>query len=101
MFEGLQVVESVKELDGEEDESPSTVTTRIQQAAKAISDEISLLHELSNTIRKASRDSANLKAAADFCIKDDDGNDLEPALKHYFSVNIKDRFPGCSDVLIE
>ena len=96
------MVESAKPPPGESQDSSSvTNTSKLQQAVKAIANEVSLLHELSNTIRRASRDSANLKAAVDFCIKDQEGNDLEPALKHYFSVNIKDRFPGCSDVLLD
>jgi len=101
-FRGLELVESPTEASGDDEGGGSaTAAASLPQAVKAVADEISLLHELSNTIRKAGRESANMKAAANFCIKDSEGNDLEPALKHHFSVNIKDRFPGCSDVLLE
>lgn len=61
--------------------------------------EISLLHELSNIIRKASREANNVKAALSFNITDEEGNDLEKPLKGHFAANIRDRFPGISDIL--
>lgn len=61
--------------------------------------EITLLHELSNTIRKASREANNVKAALSFKIEDEEGNDLEEPLKNHFAANIKDRFPGLSDII--
>ena len=98
----MSIVEAVAGTPRETEDSTSAINASdLQQAVKAIADEISLLHELSNTIRKASREAANLKAAADFRIKDEEGNDLEPLLRQYFSANIRDRFPGCSDILLE
>ena len=60
---------------------------------------MSLLHRLSNTIRRASKESQNLKAAKAFRIKDDDGNDAETLLQGVFAHYILGRFPNISDTL--
>ncbi|KAH8753243.1 hypothetical protein F5883DRAFT_632829 [Diaporthe sp. PMI_573] len=70
-----------------------------ERALQDITGEITLLHELSNTIRKAGRKSQNARALRDFTIKDADGNELEEALKNAFADNILDRFPGCSETI--
>ncbi|RYP03343.1 hypothetical protein DL765_010534 [Monosporascus sp. GIB2] len=70
-----------------------------ERCALAIASEVGLLHNLSNTIRKASRDSQNMKAATVLQIKDEDGNDTEACLKRCFAGNLRDRFPESSDAL--
>lgn len=67
-----------------------------EKTSEAIASEVSLLHELSNTIRSASRESQNMKAATTFQIKDEEGNDMEDHLKHYFLKGLQDRFPESS-----
>ncbi|KAI2473481.1 fungal-specific transcription factor domain-containing protein [Annulohypoxylon bovei var. microspora] len=68
-----------------------------ERIADSISSEVGLLHELSNTIRKASRESQDVKAITSFQIKDDEGNNVEDILKEYFAKNIRDCFPESSD----
>ncbi|KAL7917438.1 hypothetical protein ACQKWADRAFT_306811 [Trichoderma austrokoningii] len=71
----------------------------LEHAIESMASEIMFLHELSNTTRKASREANNVKAALSFNIKDQEGNDLEKPLKTHFAANIKDRFPGISDII--
>lgn len=61
-----------------------------------IASQVTLLHNLSNTIRKASRESQNLKAQH-FMIKDEDGNDMEKSLRLYFIKALHARFPESSE----
>ncbi|KAI1461196.1 hypothetical protein F4805DRAFT_415028 [Annulohypoxylon moriforme] len=68
-----------------------------ERISDGISSQVGLLHELSNTIRKASRESQDVKAAASFQIRDDEGNDMEDVLKVYFMRNLRDCFPDSSD----
>lgn len=68
-----------------------------EKTATEIASQVSLLHGLSNTIRKASRESQNVQAATSFQIKDEDGNDIEDYLRHYFLKGLCDRFPQSSD----
>ena len=72
---------------------------KLNRAVRAIADEISLLHRLLNTIRRASKESQNLKAAKLFKILDDEGNDLEQMLRECFAHNIRDQFPGLSETI--
>ncbi|EKJ75876.1 hypothetical protein FPSE_04056 [Fusarium pseudograminearum CS3096] len=60
-------------------------------------DEITLLHKISNTIRRASKETQNAKAVNFFKIRDDEGNDAEPFLRQLFMNYIRDRFPGTSE----
>ncbi|KAJ4115420.1 hypothetical protein NW768_011272 [Fusarium equiseti] len=59
--------------------------------------DITLLHKISNTIRRASREIQNVKASKDFIIEDDEGNDVEPFLRQLFINYIHDRFPGTGE----
>lgn len=81
------------------DGQATTANAFLKSEAEYIASEISLLHELSNTIRKASRKANDVKAATLFHIKDEEGYDLEEPLKNYFAANIKDQFPGISDII--
>ncbi|KAG7408215.1 hypothetical protein Forpe1208_v012365 [Fusarium oxysporum f. sp. rapae] len=60
--------------------------------------EISRLNKISNTIRRASKDTQALKANS-FQIKDDEGNDVEDILREHFKHHIRDKFPGLGEIL--
>ncbi|KAH7469692.1 hypothetical protein FOMA001_g13974 [Fusarium oxysporum f. sp. matthiolae] len=62
-----------------------------------VSSEITLLHKITNTIRRASKDTQNSRAAEGFKIRDDEGNDAGPFLQEIFANYIHDRFPGASE----
>ncbi|KAI0543077.1 hypothetical protein GGR58DRAFT_450631 [Xylaria digitata] len=70
----------------------------LEKSVQSLTNEITLLHELSNTIRKASRESTNVKAL-NFPIRDEEGNDLEGVFKTHFAANIRDQFPNCAEVI--
>ncbi|KAH7006423.1 hypothetical protein EDB82DRAFT_493554 [Fusarium venenatum] len=61
--------------------------------------DITLLHKISNTIRRASKETQNIKASEDFIIEDDEGNDTEPFLRQLFINYIHDRFPGINEAI--
>lgn len=69
----------------------------LNQAIQGISKEVTLLHKISNTIRRASKEKQNIEAEKSFKIQDEEGNDAEPFLRQLFSKQIRDRFPGASD----
>jgi hypothetical protein len=71
----------------------------LDHIVRYVADEISLLYKLTNTIRRASRDSQNEKAATSFKIKDQDGKDLEIVFRERFASNISDLFSGISPAL--
>ncbi|RFU35428.1 hypothetical protein B7463_g890, partial [Scytalidium lignicola] len=79
------------------DDSLGAINEKFDQSVRGIANEISLLHRFSNTIRRASRETQNVKAAKTFRIRDDEGNDVEPFLQELFANHIRDRFPGVSD----
>ncbi|KAF9776266.1 hypothetical protein IL306_005574, partial [Fusarium sp. DS 682] len=60
--------------------------------------EISRLNKISNTIRRASKETQALKAS-NFQIKDDEGNNVEDILLEHFKHHIGDRFPNLCEVL--
>ncbi|KAI6764231.1 hypothetical protein HG530_008020 [Fusarium avenaceum] len=70
-------------------------------ALDELRNDITLLHKTSNTIRQASKESQNIKAAEVFQIRDDEGNNAEPFLRHLFSNYIRDRFPGTTEDIRE
>ncbi|KAJ4190422.1 hypothetical protein NW755_005564 [Fusarium falciforme] len=69
----------------------------LDQAIEGISKELTLLHKISNTIRRASKEKQNIQAEKSFKIQDEEGSDAEPFLRQLFSNQIRDRFPGASD----
>lgn len=71
----------------------------LHRAVRDVASEISLLSRLTNTIRRASKESSNIKATKLYRIRDDDGNDAEPTLEEIFSNYICGRFPSISDGL--
>lgn len=77
------------------------INERFDRALQEIVKQITILHKFSNIIRRASRETQNLKAATIFKIEDDEGNDLEPCLKSVFARYIRDRFPEVSDAIQE
>jgi hypothetical protein len=83
-------------------ESPGweDVNQGFQKSLLDAASEISRLNKISNTIRRASKDTQALKAI-NFQIKDDEGNDVEDILREHFKHHICDRFPGLGEVLQE
>ncbi|KAI0469770.1 hypothetical protein GGR56DRAFT_242688 [Xylariaceae sp. FL0804] len=71
----------------------------IEHSMEAIVSKVALIHELSNTIRKAIRTSHLSKAETHFHIRDHDGNDIENVLREHWENNIRDRFPESSAAL--
>ena len=70
----------------------------MKQALTAVAEDISILHKLSNTIRTASAESHNVKAATNFEIRDADGNNLGQLFKDEFAASLlKIKFPGASE----
>lgn len=63
------------------------------QAIGGIANQISLLNKVSNTIRRASKESQNIDAAKALLICDDDGNNAEDFLREVYVHYIQDRFP--------
>lgn len=77
------------------------VNEKLEGTVQKIANGISLLYRLLNTIRKASKEAQNLKAAKSFRIEDDEKNDLEPMLRTLFAHNIRDRFPDINEIILE
>lgn len=75
------------------------VDQAFERAVHGIADQISLLHKLSNTIRRASKDVQNVEAAKAPRICDDEGNDAEDFLQQVFEHYIGDRFPTTSGTI--
>ncbi|KAL1860719.1 hypothetical protein Daus18300_009062 [Diaporthe australafricana] len=90
-------------LEALDPEQPSGVLTDVnqvfQQALRGIADQISLLHKLSNSIRRASKELQDVEAAKAPRICDDDGNDAEEFLRQVLLHYISDRFPTTSQVI--
>lgn len=84
---------------GTSDDNVVLARENFERAVPAIAKEIDLLYKLSNTIRRASKESQNLKAASSFEIKDEEGNDLEGVFRERFADNILDQFPRISEVI--
>ncbi|TID04771.1 hypothetical protein CH35J_003140 [Colletotrichum higginsianum] len=82
-------------VENTQSECLSTQSEGLKQSFAYIGTEISHLNKISNTIRKASKET-HVQKAADFRIEDDDGNDVEPLLKRVFEHNISDCFPNVS-----
>ncbi|KAL2670015.1 hypothetical protein Neosp_014894 [[Neocosmospora] mangrovei] len=76
---------------------PEKVPEDLDKAIEGISKELTLLHKISNTIRRASKEKQNVQAEKSFKIQDEEGNDAEPFLRQLFGTQIRDRFPGASD----
>ncbi|KAL8336317.1 hypothetical protein RB601_000233 [Gaeumannomyces tritici] len=75
---------------GPESDSPRLKT--LERPLRDMAGEISMLFRLSNVIRKASRESQNIKAARKFRILDGEGNDVEPLLRQRFVWHIRSQF---------
>lgn len=73
--------------------------TELEEAVERAAGDITLLYQLSNTIRKAGRESQNSKANSLFEIKDAEGNNIEKVLEASFLYKLTDMFPGCDERL--
>ena len=77
-----------------------SVSQSLKQALDAVAEDISILHKLSNTIRKASAESHNVKAATNFEIRDADGNNLGQLFEDRFAAPLlKTKFPGAGEII--
>ncbi|RSL44900.1 hypothetical protein CEP53_011008 [Fusarium sp. AF-6] len=79
-------------------DASTTANDRLAQSFLDIAAEISRLNKISNTIRRASKDTQVLKAS-NFQIKDDDGENVETLLLKHFEHHIGDWFPGISPTI--
>ncbi|KAH8781283.1 hypothetical protein F5883DRAFT_638126 [Diaporthe sp. PMI_573] len=75
------------------------INPAFQRALGGIADQISLLHRLSNTVRRASKDVQNVEAAKAPRIYDDHGNDAEDFFRQVLLRYISDRFPTTSQTI--
>jgi len=75
------------------------VDEELSEGLRDISTRVTGLHRFSNIIFKASRAIHNHKAADEFKLRDEEGNDTEPFLRQLFIRYITDRFPGVSDTI--
>lgn len=75
---------------------PEASNPKFDEALEGISQNIGLLHRLSNTIRRASKETHKQKAAVEFRIKDEEGNVVEAFLEEIFGYQVRDRFPEAS-----
>lgn len=75
---------------------PPGIQGQLRQAYTHIASEISRLNKISNTIRRASRES-QFEKANNFRITDDDGNNVESFLFSIFEHHINDRFPSVNE----
>ncbi|CAH0058637.1 unnamed protein product [Clonostachys solani] len=66
---------------------------------QTVAKEISLLYRLTNTIRRASKERQNIKAAKSYHIRDDEGNTIEPLLQELYSHYILGKFPSIENNL--
>ncbi|KAL8281897.1 hypothetical protein RB597_009562 [Gaeumannomyces tritici] len=73
-------------------ESDSLGLKTLERPLRDMAGEISMLFRLSNVIRKASRESQNIKAARKFRILNGEGNDAEPLLRQRFLWHIRSQF---------
>ncbi|KLO99320.1 uncharacterized protein LW94_2645 [Fusarium fujikuroi] len=62
------------------------------QTLDAVSSEITLLHKITNTIRRASKDTQNIRAAERYKIRDEEDNDVGPFVQSVFLNYINDRY---------
>ncbi|KAL4881690.1 hypothetical protein BJY04DRAFT_56397 [Aspergillus karnatakaensis] len=80
----------------------SEVPSLLKDDLILISKDIGLLHRLSNSIRSASKESQNLKAATNFLVRDEEGNDVGIVFRDLFAKElIQRKFPYCSETLGE
>lgn len=80
-------------------EQIETADTEFEAVVQRVANDTSLLYQLSNTIRRAGRESQDSKATSLFEIKDAEGNNIEKILEARFLHNLTDKFPGCDDQL--
>uniref|UniRef100_A0A093VD80 Serine/threonine-protein phosphatase n=2 Tax=Talaromyces marneffei PM1 TaxID=1077442 RepID=A0A093VD80_TALMA len=74
---------------------------KLDKHIRGLANQITLLHRLSNTIRKASSETQNAKAANTFKILDDEGNDVESLLEIIFANYVRDKFPSIDERVLQ
>ncbi|KAL6899982.1 hypothetical protein GGI43DRAFT_54469 [Trichoderma evansii] len=71
----------------------------LQRAVESMAREIALLHDLTRTIRRASKKANDVEEAISFRIEDEKGNNVEERLANYFAANIRHQFPRLSNII--
>ncbi|CAI6097486.1 unnamed protein product, partial [Clonostachys chloroleuca] len=102
LLQDMQFAYLVLELAGNLHEDSNAFDVRndnFNLDVQAVAKEISLLYRLTNTIRRASKEGQNIKAAESYHIRDDEGNDIEPLLKELYSHYILGKFPSIENNL--
>ncbi|KAL2196038.1 hypothetical protein P885DRAFT_39571, partial [Corynascus similis CBS 632.67] len=91
------------ELNGQNRDPVETSASvyEVESSLQSVASDITMLYRLSNTIRRASKESQDLKAAETYCIRDDDGNDAEPLLRELSEHYIRGKFSEIIDGLCE
>ncbi|KAL2147416.1 hypothetical protein VTI28DRAFT_9315 [Corynascus sepedonium] len=82
-------------------DTSASVYEELEPSLHSLASDITMLYRLSNTIRRASKESQDLKAAKTYLIRDDDGNDAEPLLQKFYEHYIRDKFPEITNGLSE
>lgn len=67
-----------------------------ERSVEALAYQVGLFHEVSNVVRKASRQACKDLVPTSFKILDQEGNDFEDVLKTFFIHNLQDQFPKSS-----
>ncbi|KAJ1327387.1 PR domain zinc finger protein 5 [Microdochium nivale] len=75
----------------------ASIDYNLRKAHDDISGQVTLLHKLSNTIRRASKQTGNDKAAEYFVIRGDDGDDVESWLFDVFLSYLQDKFVDATE----
>ncbi|VUC32849.1 unnamed protein product [Clonostachys rosea] len=100
--DSLQTCLSSLELVGNRHEDSNAFDVQnddFKSDVQSVAKEISLLYRLTNTIRRASKERQNAKAAKSYHIRDDEGNIIEPLLQELYSHYILGRFPSIENNL--
>ncbi|KAF5603941.1 uncharacterized protein FSUBG_7039 [Fusarium subglutinans] len=92
---GSQIFDSM--IQSQDRKSIDEAIEEFVQTLNAVSTEITLLHKITNTIRRASKETQNSRAAERFKIKDDEGNDVGPFIHSVFLNYINDRYHVASE----
>ncbi|KAH7025647.1 uncharacterized protein B0I36DRAFT_386073 [Microdochium trichocladiopsis] len=77
------------------------VDDALEQAIESVAGQITLLHKLSNTIRRASKQASTTEEAVHFVLRNDEGDDIEAYLHQVFLMYLRDRFQGATEAICQ
>jgi hypothetical protein len=93
----LQIINS--HLRSDSDGQATTAYNNLESAVKSMASEITLLHDLTRTIRRESKRANDIDDATPSVLTDENGNDIEQSLTNHFAANIQYQFPGLSETI--